>query len=63
MPSGIWLEAGGINQAADKPDGLSFICANILKPTDLKKSLPSHYKIGILKDLKLTDTYVSSRPE
>lgn len=63
MPSGMWLEARGINQAADKPDGLSFICANILKPTDLKKSLPSHYKIGILKDLKLIDACVSSRPE
>lgn len=63
MPSGMWLEARGINQAADKPDGLSFIRANILKPTDLKKSLPSHYKIGILKDLKLTDACVSSRPE
>lgn len=42
MPSGMWLEARGINQAADKPDGLSFISANILKSTDLKKSLPAH---------------------
>lgn len=63
MPSGMWSEARGIPQTADEPEGLSFTCANTLKPAGLKESLPSDDRIGILKDLRLTDACDFSSPE